>query len=312
MSINTNTFKDLEEINKSMENSRKAWEDGKISPNRTDSYFGIWREMNRCKQFVETERKDYDVRFKKSEEIYNAQVVAKHKGRFKDDFSKMTAVAIAAYRKMINEFTDKKHEQVTKMVRTAPSESMRNLLETLKLRDDLDAVELHDIMPVFYENYNGIRALQTIGRQNGIYLNVPVQMDCTAMHRMIDEARTYLLGACDVMFKPKTYDARYTGFFTVNEEQKDKIYSPEYEEYVKVLDYVPQLQDFIVTKTSLSAVEKAKVDWYYRDLVEGATATEIAQYTKEVMEKHPEDVSLLKLSKYAEYVEIVEEAEKLK
>lgn len=184
-------------------NSRKAWEDGKISPNRTDSYFGIWREMNRCRQFFETERKDYDVRFKKFEEIYNAQVVAQHKGRFKDDFSKTTSVAIAAYRKMINEFTDKKHEQVTKMVRTAPSESMRNLLETLKLRDDLDAVELQDIMPVFYENYHAIRALQTIGRLNGIHIYVPVQMDCAAMHRMIDEVREYLLGACNVMFKPK-------------------------------------------------------------------------------------------------------------
>lgn len=306
--MSINTFKDLEEINKSMENSRKAWEDGKISPNRTDSYFGIWREMNRCRQFFETERKDYDVRFKKFEEIYNAQVVAQHKGRFKDDFSKTTSVAIAAYRKMINEFTDKKHEQVTKMVRTAPSESMRNLLETLKLRDDLDAVELQDIMPVFYENYHAIRALQTIGRLNGIHIYVPVQMDCAAMHRMIDEVREYLLGACNVMFKPKTYDARYTGFFTVNEEQKDKIYSAEYEEYVKVLDYVPQLQDFIVMETSLSADEKAKIDSYYSELVEGANETEITQYTKEVMEKHPEDVYILRRSKYAKYVEMVEKA----
>ena len=306
MSITNNTFKDLEEINKSIEASRKAWEDGKISPKRVDSYFGIWREMNTNRQFVENERKDYEVQFNKMGEVYNASVVAQHRSRFKDDFSKMTAVAIAAYRKMINDFSEKKHEQVTKMVRTAPSESMRNLLETLKLRDDLDTVELHDIMPVFYENYHGIRALQAIGRQNGIALNVPVQMDCTAMHRTIDEVKNYLLGACDVMFKPKTHTTRYNDFFTVNEEQADKIYAPEYEEYVKVLDYVPQLQDFIAMKTSLTPVEKARIDWYYRDLSKGASEIEIEQYTKEVMEKHPEVVELLKLSDYSEYVEIVE------
>ena len=90
MSITNNTFKDLEEINKSIEASRKAWEDGKISPKRVDSYFGIWREMNTNRQFVENERKDYEVQFNKMGEVYNASVVAQHRSRFKDDFSKMT------------------------------------------------------------------------------------------------------------------------------------------------------------------------------------------------------------------------------
>ena len=73
-----------------------------------------------------------------------------------------------------------------------------------------------------------------------------------------------------------------------------------------MLDYVPQLQDFIAMKTSLTPVEKARIDWYYRDLSKGASEIEIEQYTKEVMEKHPEVVELLKLSDYSEYVEIVE------
>ena len=312
MSIKNNTFKDLEEINRSMEVSRKAWEDGKISPNRVDSYFGIWREMNNYRRFMENEHKDYDVRFAKMKEVYNASIVTNHKNRFQEDFTKTTTIAVSVFRKMINEFSDKKHEQVTKMVRTAPSENTRNLLETLKLRDDLDIVELHDIMPVFYENYHAMRALQSIGRKHGIVLNMPVQMDCTAMHRTIDEAKEYLLGACNVMFKPKTLTARYNDFFTINEEEKDKVYSPEYENFIQILDYVPQLQDFVATKTSLSSLEEAKIDWYYRNLSKNATDVEIIQYTKKVMEKHPEDVELLKLSKYLEYVEIVETSYKEK
>lgn len=139
-----------------------------------------------------------------------------------------------------------------------------------------------------------------------------LQMDCTAMHRTIDEAKEYLLGACNVMFKPKTLTARYNDFFTINEEEKDKVYSPEYENFIQILDYVPQLQDFVATKTSLSSLEEAKIDWYYRNLSKNATDVEIIQYTKKVMEKHPEDVELLKLSKYLEYVEIVETSYKEK
>ena len=91
------------------------------------------------------------------------------------------------------------------------------------MRDDLDAVELYDIMPLFYENYHAMRALQAISRQNGITLIAPVQMDASTMHQTIDRAAEYLLGACDEMFKPKSMTTHYNDFFTVNEAEKGKI-----------------------------------------------------------------------------------------
>lgn len=312
MAINTNNIMDFERLHTSIQHARMEWESGNRKPKKVDDYRGIWREMNHWRFFLINERNDKYSEIEGLNKLYNADVVAREKSRLDGEFDKLAAVVSSTFRKMINEFTEAKHKQVTKMVRTAPTESMRNLLETLKLRDDLDAVELHDIMPVFFENYHGMRALQAISRQNGIVLTVPVQMDCTTMHQTIDKANEYLIGACGEMLKPKSKTTHYNDFFTVNDSEKDKVYSPVYESYIEVLDYVPQLQDCIADKKALTALEKAKIDWYFHDVPENANKTQLAQHTKEVMEKHPDDIALLKLSKYAEYVEIVEEANKPK
>ncbi|WP_036730314.1 hypothetical protein [Peptoniphilus mikwangii] len=310
MTMNTNEIKDFERIHTTTQNALNEWEKGTIKPGKVDTYAGIWREMNRYRYFMQNERNDQYAEFDRLGNLYNPSVVAREKSRFDGEFEKLSAVVRSAFQKMINDFTAERHKKVAAMLRTAPTESMRNLLETLKMRDDLDEVELYDIMPLFYENYHAMRALQAISRQNGITLNAPVQMDATSMHQAIDKAAEYLLGACDEMLKSKSKTTHYNDFFTVNETEKDKIYSPVYEEMVSILDTVPQLQDFTATKTALSPLEKAKIDWYFRGVPENANETRLVQRTKEVMEKHPDDVSILKLSKYVEYVDIVETAEK--
>lgn len=310
MTMTTNNIKDFERIHASIQESRTAWENGKVKPGKANSYTDIWAEMNHYRLFMLNERKDSNAEFDKLNRLYNPSVVAREKSRFNGEFEKLSAVVCSAFQKMINDFTVERHKKVTTMLRTAPTESMRNLLETLKMRDDLDEVELYDIMPLFYENYHAMRALQTISRQNGITLNTPVQMDATSMHQTIDKAAEYLLGACGEMLKPNSTTTHYNDFFTVNDAEKNKIYAPVYEEMVSILDTVPQLQDFTATKTALSPLEKAKIDWYFRDVPENANETQLAQRTKEVMEKYPGDVSILKLSKYAEYVDIVESSEK--
>lgn len=309
MATNMNNIKDFERIQSNIANARSEWEKGSIKPGKTDTYAGIWKEMNHYRYFMQNERKDAYSEFDRLGSLYNAAVIAREKSRFDQEFNRLSAIVSAVFRKMIADFTAERHKKVTAMVRTAPTESMRNLLETLKMRDDLEEAELYDLMPLFYENYNAMRALQSIARQNGITLNTPVQMDATAMHKIIDNAADYLMGAVDEMLKTKNTTTHYNDFFTVNDAEKDKIYAPTYENVVSVLDTVPQLQDYVVKKTALSPLEKAKIDWYYRDVPANANKTQLAQHTKAVMEEHPDDVAILKLSKYSEFVEIVEAAQ---
>lgn len=79
------------------------------------------------------------------------------------------------------------------------------------------------------------------------------------MHQTIDKAKEYLIGACSEMLKPKSKTTHYNDFFTVNDSEKDKVYSPVYQSYIEVLDYVPQLLGCIADKKALTALEKAKI-----------------------------------------------------
>lgn len=308
---NTAIFKDFDELQRSIVATRREWENGahSLMPKRPDTYYGIWKELNNSRFFWSNEYRDAMTTFDGFKGLYDAKLIASKKQDYNNEHTKMTAAATAAYRSMIKEFTKKQHDNVRKMVRTAPTESIRNLLEVLKMRDDLSPVELQDILPIAFDNYHALRTLQTIARQNGIALTVPVQLDCVEMHKVIDKAHDYLMGACDELFKPKDKVLHYRDFFTVNPDEPDKVYSPVYADYIAVLDTVPQLQDVSAKKSGLSISEKQKIDWYFRDLPDNANRTQLAQHTKEVMEKHPDDVALLKLSKFAEYVEIVEAAQ---
>lgn len=308
MAMNNNIMREFEKINQSIADLRIAWETGANKPDKPKSYADMWRSLNHWRFFLLNEYNDKLDEFKQMESLYNPSVLAKEKARFDSEYAKLVAVVTATFRKTIKELTAAKHQQVMTMVRTPPTESMRMLLATLEMRDDLDSIELYDVMPAFFENYSALRALQSISRKNGINLIAPVQMDCAFMHQTIDSAADYLYGACAELLTPKGKTGRYNDFFTVNDNEKDMIYAPMYQEFVKILDYVPQLQDFSANKTSLTPLEREKIDWYYRDVPANADKTQLAQYTKDIMEKYPNDVALLKLSKYAEYVSIVQAA----
>lgn len=304
-----NQFIEMEQLMNRLLESRKAWENGERTVKKPNSYFGIWEAMTNSRTFYANERNDLEAQYKEMLDKYNPNRVAEYRRKGMDEFNKTLAVATHEFRTMITDFTESKHKEVTKMLRTAPTDSMKNLLETLKMRDDLDAVELHDILPLFYENYHALRALQAISRQNGITLTVPAQMDSATMHQTIDEARDYLLGACGEMYKPKDkLSLQYHAFFCVNPDEKGKVLDPVYQHIIDVLDYIPQLQDIATTKTGLNQLEAIEVEWIYRNLPKNSSKTQITQFTKSVMEAHPNKVGILRMSPYAEYVGIVETA----
>lgn len=255
---NTAIFKDFDELQRSIVATRREWENGThfLMPKRPDTYYGIWKELNNSRFFWSNEHRDAMTTFDGFKGLYDVKLIASKKQDYNNEHTKMTAAATASYRSMIKDFTAKRHDNVRKMVRTAPTESIRNLLEVLKMRDDLSPVELQDILPIAFDNYHALRTLQTIARQNGIALTVPVQLDCVEMHKVIDKAHDYLMGACDELFKPKDKVLHYRDFFTVNPDEPDKVYSPVYADYIAVLDTVPQLQDVSAKKSGLSISEK--------------------------------------------------------
>lgn len=81
-----------------------------------------------------------------------------------------------------------------------------------------------------------------------------------------------------------------------------------------MLDSVPQLQDVKTEKAVLSALDKEKIKYYFKDVEtldssDSVQDLKILKHTKIVMDAHPEDIAILRLSKYGKYVSEVEEAE---
>lgn len=283
---------------------------GTLSPVDRNSFTALWKGLSGVDKFLQNERRDIFDALAGIEKIYSQEVQTQQRKRLESGWDKVRAAAVHQYRTEAAAFANAQHERVTKAVRTAPTQSMLNLLETLRLRDDLDAVELHDMLPVFFGNANAMRALQCIAKQNGISLNMPVQFDCASLHKTIDDAKAYLLGACDELGKPsRQKNIKYHAFFFQDPADPAHISDPVFQEYVDMLDYIPQLSDVKPEKTGLSPFERAKIEWYYNGL-ENATTAQIDARTREILAHHPEDIGILKLSQYADSVAVVEEAER--
>ena len=178
------------------------------------------------------------------------------------------------------------------------------LLKALQMRGDVDSVEVHHILPIFFENYQSMRVLQAVSEQNGIKLRLPVQLDCRKMFNTLNEASNYLLAACNEFSKKwDNMDIRFHAFYTVNEDEKDKQYDPVYQRYIDLFDNTPQLQEVKAEKQRLSKGELARINWYMRD-VKGldisnpADCITIIKKINDVVKEHPDMVTLFKLSEY--------------
>ena len=200
--------------------------------------------------------------------------------------------------------TSSKFEKIGDMLCTAPTDEQLRLLKALQMRGDVDSVEVHHILPIFFENYQSMRVLQAISEQNGIKLHLPVQLDCREMFDTLNEASNYLLAACNEFSKKwDNMDIRFHAFYTVNEDEKDKQYDPVYQRYIDLFDNTPQLQEVTAEKQRLSKGELARINWYMRD-VKGldisnpADCITIIEKINDVVKEHPDMVNLFKLSEY--------------
>ena len=201
------------------------------------------------------------------------------------------------------------------LFRSAPNDEQLRLLKALEMRGDVDSLELHHILPVFFTNYQSMRVLKAISEANGVTLNLPVQLDCHTMFDTLKEATDYLLGACNELSKEwENIHISYHAFYTHNDKEPEKQFDPKYQTYIDMFDNTPQLQECKTEKTHLSPVEQAKVDWLFRDVASLDPAnpgdyTVILNHVETIVKEHPEMVDVLRLSQYKAFVAKVDPIE---
>ena len=303
-----NNYKSFEELERSIKRVGDKWVSANNNADSSTLYKAQWSMLNNLNQFVEKEQKDYKEKLNSMRSTYAPNFLAEQERKLSADFKEFVEKTKAQEKADIKALAEKKQNKVIEMLTTTPTAEQVRLLTVLQMRNDIDPIEMHNILPTFFNNYQAMRVLDTIAKQNGITLKIPIQLDCRVMFENIKTATEYLLRAVDEIGKPKKQrDIKYNAFFTYNQEEPNKCFDPVFNTIIEVFDTVPQLNDCKTEKTALTAIEQAKVDWYYRD-VDKNNIQGLIVHTEKVINQHPEIIPLLKYTPYGEYIDIIANA----
>ncbi len=300
-------YKTFDDMSESVRTLATFWNEQ--SKGKTKSYFEIQKNLQKLNQFLVNEINDKHREIEKLREEFNPKKVDEGTEKINNDIAITIKNIKNSAIKDIQGLKEAKQEKIKKMLLAPPTNEQLNLLQALQLRDDLTVAEITHILSSFFENYNAVKSLNSVAARQGINISLPVQLDVRAMFENIEKVENYLIRAVDELGQPiQKMDIKYHAFYTENPEDKEKSYDPLYNEMIATLDSVPQLSDCTTNKTSLSNTEKVKVDYYFKDVQADDTDIKNLQKVKSIMEKHPQDVELIKLSTYAPLVSMVESA----
>ena len=309
---NVKDYRTFEELEKSIRGLKEDWKKATEKSNKELTFAGIQRQMQYNRRFIEDERNLLERELVKLKDVWSDKVVLENRAKLLKSFEELVQNVTEALRQDVKSLSAIKLEKIGDMLATPPAEEQLRLLQVLQMRGDIDSLEVHTILPVFFNNYQSMRVLSAISEQNGIILNLPVQLDCHTLFDSLNEATDYLLRACDEVGKEwKNVDISYHAFFTVNDKERDKQYDPVYQQYIDLLDSTPQLQECKTEKKYLSKAEQARIDWYMRevstlDREKAGDYTRILKRVNELVTEQPDMLNLLRLSQYKEFVEAVE------
>lgn len=83
-------------------------------------------------------------------------------------------------------------EKLEKSLSAAPTAEQLNLLTALQLRDDISEGELNSIAGQLGENFQALKALQSIAKKKSINIHLPEKYDYEAIKTNLDRAEKYL------------------------------------------------------------------------------------------------------------------------
>ena len=303
--MNYNNFTSFEELEASIRRAGEKWQQAHSTKDTSTLYKHQWALLLDIDKFITTERAKLKTELEKSKATYSTRFVADKERELNSKLNELIRSMTGTARESIKALAEKKKEKVAEMLATAPTTEQVRLLNVLQMREDLDPIEVHSILPIFFNNYQAMRVLGTISKQNGITLTLPANLDCREMFTNIDKATEYLLGAANELIKDKAdRELKYSAFFTIDESDPVRCQDPHYMAIINTLDSIPLLADCKAEKTALTPTEQAKLDWYYRD-VDKANENKLIAHTEKVITEHPEISELLKYTPYAEHLEII-------
>lgn len=303
-----NDFRSFEELERSIKKVGEKWVSESYNLDGEGTYKGQWAQLVTLDRFIKTEQANTKKKLNEMKGTYSDAFLREHGQRIEAELKQFVEKAKEEQRNNVRELAEKKHKKVVEMLTATPTAEQVRFLDVLRMRKDLDAVEMQNILPTFFKNYHAMRVLDTISKENGITLHIPVQLDCRVMFENIRKATDRLLGAINEIGKPHDkQELRYKAFLMLDPEHPDTCHDPIYNGIIEAFDTIPQLNDVKTEKSGLNAVERMKVDWYYKD-ADMSNKQGLIEHTERVINENPEIVPLLKYTPYGEYLDIIAKA----
>lgn len=285
-----------------------------------DNTPGTFGEMQKRLQsnsfFLQNEKAETFRRIDEYKEIYHPDRIARNKQEATKKYDTLGAEMVKKAKEEVIALCDAKAANIRSMSTKPPTPEQERLLSVLEKRHgNISLVEFINIMSTMYDNYQSLMALNAIAGESGVTLSVPAQYDIPKLYGALEEVKSFLLAACNELPKSNhDKDIKYHAFYQMGGNgENDNHHDPHYRELAAMFDTIPQLQDISVTKTALSPTEQVKMDYYFSDVDalkkdNTATETEIMEAVKAVMDAHSDDIGLMKLTPYKDYITAIEDA----
>ena len=285
------------------------WEAASVNFDKESKFSGLQHRLQKERAFLLSQKRRLNESVEAFRTVYNNEKTHFYERELLQEYDAMKEKHVQAAKQEVRAFIDSKNALFDNMLKTPPTDTQNRLLQVLVMRGaTVTRREYNRLLPAFFGNYHAMKALQTIAETSGVRVDIPAQYDATVLMDSIGNAETYLNAACDQLGNTgKAFDLRYHAFYTVDESNPDFIQDPAYREIVNLFDAVPQLNSIGIVKESLTPTETARVNTYMES-IEGMNETQVLQHVQKVITEHPEDIEIMKLSQYADYVKTVQDA----
>lgn len=313
MNINIKEFQDL---NRSIEALSEQWKNKAKEIDSKQTLFGFQTAMQNDRKFLLNEKKDSHAKINARKDLYSPFVIADEIKQVDGSFDKLSKAMTEKTSADIADLFIAKTKALEKMMVTPPTDNQMRLLSAIQMRGkDIDLYELTTAMPLLFENYQAMKILQHLGKESGIEILLPSQLNTVAMKDTLERAEKYMLEAAKFI-GADSLPLNWHAFYLQSDKNTPLIcHDPQFREYIETIDSVPQLNKVKLFESTLSQREKTILSYLYGERIMAMDRKDSTNFdtffakTQKILTDHPDMEALIKRTDFKDFIPKAEKVE---
>lgn len=300
---------------KNIDRMETEWRQTKTGTSPTASVVNLWKEGQRMHDFLRSYKREIAEEYNQIIVRFAGSYRVKQEQEYRDRLSFANEKVVEGYREDVRRFIADKTEKLDAMLTTPPTAEQRALLDSLKLRGrNLTKAEALRILPVFYGNYEALKAFQNICGEAGYKLFLPME-DAIDLYQILERFEEYMMRVAGQIGSENSDMDMSAGSFFYEPADDPTYIEPAIAQFSNAFDSVPQLQNYDTVK--LTASEQARLDTLFHG-IEKLDPDKISDLIKlsarvqQIAKDHREDVPLILRSRYGKLLQMAVDLDKAK